>query len=111
MTVRARIQREMAKLFETYDIVLCPTCPTPAFKLGQKVDSPLEMYLSDLYTTFVNLARIPSISVPAGFAKNTDNMPIGMQFAGPMFSEAKLLQIAQVWENDHLNCGCPISYN
>ena len=107
MTVRARIQREMAKLFESYDIVLCPTCPTPAFKLGQKVDNPLEMYLSDMYTTFVNLARIPSVNVPAGFAKNTDNMPIGMQFVGPMFSEAKLLQIAQVWEDEHKNCGIP----
>lgn len=105
MTVRARIQREMAKLFESYDIVLCPTCPTPAFKLGQKVDNPLEMYLSDMYTVFVNLARIPSINVPAGKAGNTENMPIGMQFAGPMFSEAKLLQIAQVWENDHAGCG------
>lgn len=108
MTVRARIQREMAKLFETYDIVLAPTCPTPAFKLGQKVDDPLEMYLSDMYTVFVNLARIPSINVPAGNAKNTDNMPIGMQFAGPMFSEAKLLEIAQVWENDHPSCGVPL---
>ncbi len=107
MTVRARIQREMAKLFESYDIVLCPTCPTPAFKLGQKVDNPLEMYLSDMYTTFVNLARIPSVNVPVGFAKNTDNMPIGMQFVGPMFSEAKLLQIAQVWEDEHKNCGIP----
>ena len=47
----------------------------------------------------------------AGHAKNTDNMPIGMQFAGSMFSEAKLLQIAQVWEDDHSNCGCPIAYN
>lgn len=108
MTVRARIQREMAKLFESYDIVLCPTCPTPAFKLGQKVDNPLEMYLSDMYTVFVNLARIPSVNVPAGKAEKTDNMPIGMQFAGPMFSEAKLLQIAQVWENDHPGCGIPI---
>lgn len=108
MTVRARIQREMAKLFESYDIVLAPTCPTPAFKLGQKVDDPLEMYLSDMYTVFVNLARIPSINVPAGNAKGTDNMPIGMQFAGPMFSEAKLLEIAQVWEEDHPRCGCPI---
>ena len=106
MTVRARIQREMAKLFETYDMVLCPTCPTPAFKLGQKVDDPLEMYLSDMYTVFVNLARIPSINVPAGFAKGTDNMPIGMQFAGPMFSETKLLQIAKQWEGAHPQCGC-----
>lgn len=105
MTVRARIQREMSELFKKYDIVLCPTCPTPAFKLGQKVDSPLEMYLSDLYTTFVNLARIPSISVPAGVAKHTDKMPIGIQFAGPMFSEVKILQIAQSWEDDHIDCG------
>ena len=108
MTVRARIQREMAELFKSYDMVLCPTCPTPAFKLGQKVDNPLEMYLSDMYTTFVNLARIPSINVPAGKAKGTDEMPVGMQFAGPMFSEAKLLQIAQVWENDHQGCGIPL---
>ena len=108
MTVRARIQREVAKLFESYDLILCPTCPTPAFKLGQKVDDPLEMYLSDMYTVFVNLARIPSINVPAGNAKGTDNMPIGMQFAGPMFSEAKLLEIAQVWENDHPGCGVPL---
>ena len=108
MTVRARIQREMAALFDSYDIVLCPTCPTPAFKLGQKVDDPLEMYLSDMYTVFVNLARIPSISVPAGRAEKTDGMPIGMQFAGPMFSEAKLLEIAQAWEDDHSGCGSPI---
>ncbi len=108
MTVRSRIQREMAKLFESYDMVLCPTCPTPAFKLGQKVDNPLEMYLSDMYTVFVNLARIPSINVPAGKAEHTDNMPIGMQFAGPMFSEAKLLQIAQVWEEDHKGCAIQV---
>ena len=97
MTVRARIQKEMAKVFESYDIVLCPTCPTAAFKLGQKVDSPLEMYLSDLYTTFVNLARIPAVSVPAGFTK--DNMPIGMQFAGKMFDEVKILRLAEAWAN------------
>lgn len=106
MTVRARIQREMAELFKEYDLILCPTCPTAAFKLGQKVDDPLEMYLSDLFTTFVNLARIPSLSVPAGATK--DGMPIGIQFAGPMFSEAKILQIAQVWENDHPGCGIPV---
>ncbi len=131
MTVRARIQKEMSVLFEKYDIVLCPTCPTAAFKLGQKVDDPLEMYLSDLFTTFVNLARIPSISIPAGHTSGSgltaginqgtngefaaaaatgksDSMPVGIQFAGPMFSETKLLQLAQSWENDHPGCGCPI---
>ncbi len=107
MTVRARIQKEVAKVFENYDLIICPTCPTAAFKLGSKVDNPLEMYLSDLYTTFVNLARIPSISVPAG-KTTTDNMPIGMQFAGPMFSEPKILRVAQSWENDHPDCGVPL---
>ena len=109
MTVRAKIQSEMAKLFESYDIVICPTCPTPAFKLGQKVDNPLEMYLSDLFTTFVNLARITSISVPAG--KTTDAngaMPVGIQFAGAMFEEEKILRLAQAWEEDHAGCGIPI---
>jgi aspartyl-tRNA(Asn)/glutamyl-tRNA(Gln) amidotransferase subunit A len=131
MTVRARIQREMSKLFETYDIVLCPTCPTPAFRLGQKVDDPLQMYLSDLFTTFVNLARIPSVSVPAGYTGGSGTqagitggkasdvyaggnsssgvMPVGIQFAGPMFSELKILQIAQAWEKEHPGCGSPIS--
>ena len=107
MTVRARIQREVAAVFEKYDIILCPTCPTAAFRLGAKVDNPLEMYLSDLYTTFVNLARIPSINVPAG-RTSADNMPIGMQFAGAMFSEAKIMRLAQTWENDHNRIGIPV---
>ena len=106
MSVRARIQREVAALFENYDIILCPVCPTPAFKLGEKYDDPLAMYLSDLYTVFVNLARIPSISVPAGSNKN--GMPIGIQFAGAMFSEAKILQLAQAWEDEHEHCGIPV---
>ena len=108
MTVRARIQREVAKVFETFDIILCPTCPTAAFKLGSKVDNPLEMYLSDLYTTFVNLARIPSISVPAGKTQK-DGMPIGMQFAGKMFNESLILSMAQRWEEEHKNCAIPVN--
>jgi len=106
MTVRARIQREVAELYKSYDIILCPTCPTTAFRLGQKVDDPLEMYLSDLFTTFVNLARIPSISIPAG--KSSAGMPVGIQFAGPMFSELKILRLAQSWEESHKGCGIPV---
>ncbi|MCH5294904.1 MAG: Asp-tRNA(Asn)/Glu-tRNA(Gln) amidotransferase subunit GatA [Treponema sp.] len=131
MSVRARIQREVAGLFETYGLILCPTCPTPSFRLGQKVDDPLEMYLSDLFTTFVNLSRIPSLSVPCGhthgqgleagiisgaeseFIKaartgRSDIMPVGIQFAGPMFGEKRILRIAQAWENDHPLCGVPV---
>ena len=107
MTVRARIQREVAAVFEKYDLIICPTCPTAAFKLGSKVDDPLEMYLSDLYTTFVNLARIPSICVPCGITSK-DKMPVGIQFAGPMFSEAKILRIAQNYELSHKGCGIPV---
>lgn len=107
MSVRARIQREVAKLFESYDIIISPVCPTTAFKLGEKYDDPLAMYLSDLYTVFVNLARIPSISVPAGFTEST-KMPVGIQFAGKMFDESKILQIAESWEEDHKGCGIPV---
>jgi aspartyl-tRNA(Asn)/glutamyl-tRNA(Gln) amidotransferase subunit A len=111
MTVRARIQREIAELFKNFDIILCPTCPTAAFKLGQKVDDPLEMYLSDLYTMFVNLARIPSLSIPAGYTKGVagqPKLPVGIQAAGAMFSELFILRLAQAWEDDHPGCGIPI---
>ena len=112
MSVRARIQREVAALFEDFDLILCPTCPTASFKLGAKVDDPLEMYLSDLFTTFVNLARVPSVSVPAGFTskenKNASSMPVGIQFVGKMFDELKILQTAQAWEEDHPGCGVPV---
>ncbi len=110
MSVRARIQREVAALFENYDLILCPTCPTAAFKLGSKVDDPLEMYLSDLFTTFVNLARIPSISIPAGkTAEQKGAMPVGIQFAGKMFDEVKILRLAQKWEEEHKGCGIPVA--
>ena len=73
------------------------------------------MYLSDLFTTFVNLARIPSLSVPCGYTHSkeqnrtdSESMPIGIQFAGPLFSEAKILSIAQVWEEEHKGCGFPL---
>jgi aspartyl-tRNA(Asn)/glutamyl-tRNA(Gln) amidotransferase subunit A len=106
MSVRARIQREIAALFGDCDLILCPTCPTPAFRLGQKVDNPLEMYLSDLYTTFVNLARIPSLSVPAGATRA--GLPVGGQVAGALFSEAKFLRVAEAWEQEHPGCGVPL---
>lgn len=107
MSVRARIQREVAALFGKYDLILCPTCPTAAFRLGEKYDDPLAMYLSDLYTVFVNLARIPSVSVPAGFTEST-GMPVGIQFAGKMFDELRIMQLAEAWEEDHKGCGVPV---
>lgn len=107
MSVRARMQREVAQLYKTHDIIICPTCPTPAFKLGQKINDPMAMYLSDIYTIFVNLSRTTSLNVPAGQTK--DGLPVGIQFAGPMFAEKKLLSLAQAWEQSHPSCGIPLA--
>ena len=73
-----------------------PVAPTTAFKIGEKVDDPLKMYLSDIYTIAVNLAGIPGISVPCGF--DEAGLPIGLQILTPAFSEAKLLRIARMYE-------------
>jgi aspartyl-tRNA(Asn)/glutamyl-tRNA(Gln) amidotransferase subunit A len=75
---------------------MMPVSPTTAFKIGEKVDDPLTMYLSDIYTIAANLAGIPSISVPCGFDEN--NLPIGLQILSPAFSEDKLLRIARMFE-------------
>lgn len=96
MSVRARIQKDIGDILSKYDFILCPTSPTTAFKLGQKVDDPLAMYLSDLYTTFVNLARIPSLSVPMG--KTKAGLPVGIQICGAHFAEEKILKAAKAWE-------------
>lgn len=96
MSVRARIQRDVGEVFGTHDIILCPTSPTVAFKLGSKVDDPLAMYLTDLFTTFVNLSRIPSLSVPMG--KTKAGLPVGIQICGPHFGEERILKIAKAWE-------------
>lgn len=99
MGVRARIQREITALYKSYSCILCPTSPTPAFKLGQKTEDPVAMYLSDMFTVFVNLSRTASISVPAG--TTSAGLPVGIQFAGPMFSENRLLSTAQSWYCGH----------
>lgn len=104
MSVRARMQREIAELYKTYDLIISPVCPTAAFKLGQKVDDPMAMYLSDMFTIFVNLSRTCSISVPAGFLPpdaDGTKLPVGVQFAGPMFGEGRILKVAAAWEKDH----------
>ncbi|HNY20779.1 MAG TPA: Asp-tRNA(Asn)/Glu-tRNA(Gln) amidotransferase subunit GatA [Treponemataceae bacterium] len=96
MSVRARIQRDVGEVFKKYDVLICPTSPTVAFPIGSKVDDPLAMYLSDLFTTFVNLARIPSLSVPFGTTKA--GLPVGVQIAGAHFAEEKILKVAKAWE-------------
>jgi len=93
--VRTLIKREFDRAFEKYDAMVTPTSPIVPFKLGEKLEDPMQMYLSDVCTLPINIAGIPAISIPAGFA---DNLPIGMQIMGKPFSEGTLLRIAFAYE-------------
>ncbi|MGB9857605.1 MAG: Asp-tRNA(Asn)/Glu-tRNA(Gln) amidotransferase subunit GatA [Dictyoglomaceae bacterium] len=93
--VRTLIRQEFESAFKKVDIIISPTSPTLPFKLGEKIEDPLQMYLSDIMTIPVNLAGIPAISVPAGFK---GNLPVGLQFMGPFFSEDKLLEISYAFQ-------------
>jgi aspartyl-tRNA(Asn)/glutamyl-tRNA(Gln) amidotransferase subunit A len=90
--VRTLIMEDFKKVFETCDIILSPVAPTPAFKIGEKIDDPLTMYLSDIFTLSANLAGIPGISVPCGFS--SEGLPIGLQIMGKHFDEKTLLKVA-----------------
>jgi aspartyl-tRNA(Asn)/glutamyl-tRNA(Gln) amidotransferase subunit A len=93
--VRTLIRREFEDAFERFDAVVTPTSPTVPFKIGEKVDDPLQMYLSDVCTLPINIAGIPGLSIPAGFA---DGLPVGMQVIGKPFSEETLLRIGFAYE-------------
>jgi len=93
--VRTLIRREFDQAFEKYDALVTPTSPTVPFRIGEKVDDPLQMYLSDVCTLPVNIAGLPGISVPAGFA---DGLPIGMQIIGKPFAEETILKVAYAYE-------------
>ena len=93
--VRERIKREMDNVFQEVDVLLSPTSPTPAFKLGAKTDSPLEMYLADAYTVTANVAMVPAISIPAGTVSvEGSDLPVGLQLIGKWWDEQKLLNVA-----------------
>lgn len=94
--VRTLIKNEFDALFETYDALLTPTGPTTAFKIGEKTDNPVEMYLTDICTVPINIAGVPAISLNCGFDKT--GLPIGMQLIGKAFDEANLLNIAYQYE-------------
>jgi aspartyl-tRNA(Asn)/glutamyl-tRNA(Gln) amidotransferase subunit A len=94
--VRTLIMEDFARAFEKCDVLLCPVAPTPAFKIGEKVDDPLTMYLSDIFTISANLAGIPGMSVPCGFSKQ--GLPIGLQLMGKHFNEEMLLKVAYNFE-------------
>jgi len=93
--VRTLIKREFDQAFEKYDALVAPISPTVAFKLGEKLEDPMQMYLSDVCTLPINIAGIPAMSVPAGFA---NNLPIGMQIMGKPFNEETLFRVAFAYE-------------
>lgn len=94
--VQKIISQEFVKAFDNCDVILAPTVATVAFKLGEKTQDPVAMYLSDIFTVPVNIAGIPSISVPCG--KNAQGLPVGMQLIGKHFDEAKLFRVANAYE-------------
>lgn len=102
MKARRLIKEEFDRAFEDVDVLLAPVAPNTAFKFGEKINDPLSMYLEDICTVPVNLAGIPAISIPAGFASN--GMPIGMQLMGKPMGEEAILQAAYTFEKARPEC-------
>ena len=94
--VRTLIRQDFQKAFETCDVLITPVAPTTAFRIGEKITNPLDMYLSDVHVVAVNLAGIPALTVPCGFS---NGLPVGMQVMGPHLSEELLLRIGHMYQN------------
>ena len=94
--VRTLIRNDFERAFDVCDVILAPVAPTPAFKIGENVEDPLKMYLSDIFTLSANLAGIPGMSIPCGFSK--EGLPIGLQLLGKHFNEGSLLKVAYNFE-------------
>jgi aspartyl-tRNA(Asn)/glutamyl-tRNA(Gln) amidotransferase subunit A len=95
--VRRLIKEDFDRAFERVDCLLTPTSPTTAFRIGEKVNDPLQMYLSDVYVTCANLAGIPGISIPCG--RDRHGLPIGLQILGKQFDEETILMVADFLES------------
>ena len=96
LKVRTLIKQDFDRVFQEFDCIVTPTSPTASFKIGEKVEDPLKMYLSDIYTISVNLAGIPAISVPCGFTKK--GLPVGLQILAKPFNEEMLFRVAYAYE-------------
>ena len=94
--IRSLIAQDFAEAFRQCDVIMGPTSPSTAFKLGEKGDDPVQMYLSDIYTIAVNLAGLPGMSIPCGFGAN--GMPVGLQIIGNYFDEARMLNVAHQYQ-------------
>ena len=90
------IRSDFTAAFKQCDAIICPTSPTAAFKIGEKADDPLAMYLSDIFTISANLAAIPGLSIPCG--RTAAGLPIGLQLMGDNFDDTRLLSIAAAFE-------------
>ncbi|MEM0011250.1 MAG: amidase, partial [Candidatus Bathyarchaeia archaeon] len=99
LKVRNLIKNDFDKAFEKFDILISPTSPIPPFKIGEKIDDPIKMYMADICTIPVNLATLPAISIPAGL--DSQGLPIGLQMIGKPFEEKILLRTALVYEKAH----------
>jgi aspartyl-tRNA(Asn)/glutamyl-tRNA(Gln) amidotransferase subunit A len=99
--VRSLITQDFRNAFEKCDAVFCPTSPTPPFRIGEKIDDPIQMYLTDVFTIPVNMAGLPGIALPGGLS--ADGLPVGFQLIAPHFEEARLVQLAAAFqkETDH----------
>ena len=95
--VRTLIQKDFEEAFKCCDLIVSPTVPSVAYRVGEKVDDPLSMYLDDIFTVPVNLAGLPGISVPCGFK---DGLPVGFQITGNLFEEEKVLRCAYCFEQN-----------
>jgi aspartyl-tRNA(Asn)/glutamyl-tRNA(Gln) amidotransferase subunit A len=95
--VRSLITRDFIAAFEKADLIVTPTSPTPAFRIGERIDDPLSMYLSDIYTVTGDLAGVPAISVPCG--TTSARLPVGLQIVAPHFAETRILQAAKAFED------------
>jgi aspartyl-tRNA(Asn)/glutamyl-tRNA(Gln) amidotransferase subunit A len=95
--VRTLIRQDFQRAFETCDTLITPVAPTTAFRIGEKITNPLDMYLSDVHVVAVNLAGIPALTVPCGFS---NGLPIGMQIMGPHLSEGTLLRIGHLYQSE-----------
>lgn len=96
--VRTLIRKDFTDAFEKVDVILTPTSPAPAFRLGEKIADPLQMYLTDIFTISCNLAGICGISVPCGFTRSKPELPIGLQLLGKPMGEDKILAVAHAFE-------------
>jgi len=94
--VRTLIMEDFSKAFKTCDFILSPVAPSPAFKIGENIDDPLNMYLSDIFTLSANMAGIPGLSVPAGYSSK--GLPIGIQMMADRFDEMTLLKAGYSFE-------------